>query len=319
MSYPARAAKDHVVQFYSAEPELAASVASYLAEAVRAGGTALIVATAAHRDAFGAALARRGVDLGAARRTGALVERDARHTLDSFRNPDGSLEPARFEQVIGALIRAGQRHGGPVRAYGEMVALLWEMGQIESALKLEVLWNRLGAQLEFSLYCGYPARAATVDDDLTRRIADLHSAVHDQHVPAALRGGPNPAAVIRFFDPDARHAAAARGLVHDVLSGWNDQELVHDAALLVTELAANALRHTAGGFWVELAQTPSAVRITVGDASPDLPEPRHPPPTLPTGRGLVLINALAHRWGITQGDRGKAVWTELARTTATHP
>ena len=67
--------------------------------------------------------------------------------------PDWAL----FENIIGAAIgRAWPRQGDTgLRAYGEMVGLLWKAGQFAAAIRLEQLWNRLLAQSSFSLYCSY--------------------------------------------------------------------------------------------------------------------------------------------------------------------
>ncbi|HKN54355.1 MAG TPA: hypothetical protein VJX66_17775 [Amycolatopsis sp.] len=54
------------------------------------------------------------------------------------------------------MIRAAAGAGRPVRAYGEMVAWLWDAGLAGAAIKLEAMWNDLGRAEAFSLYCGYP-------------------------------------------------------------------------------------------------------------------------------------------------------------------
>ena len=45
---------------------------------------------------------------------------------------------------------------GPIRIYGEMVAVLWAQGNTRGAIRLEELWNELAATYAFSLLCGYP-------------------------------------------------------------------------------------------------------------------------------------------------------------------
>ena len=84
---------------------------------------------------------------------------DAEETLALFM-VNGIPDPSRFKAMIGAVI--AELAGGPrpriVRAYGEMVNLLWRDGNHDGAIRLEVLWNELAMSHNFALLCGY-ARA----------------------------------------------------------------------------------------------------------------------------------------------------------------
>ena len=146
----------HLVQFYNRDEELAERVAGYVAGAVDGGSAAVVIATPGHRQALTARLARAGVDLAEAARRGLYRALDARDTLDALM-PDGELDPDRFEQVIGTVIKAVGQGGRPVRAYGEMVFLLWDDGLVNAAVQLEEMWNQLARRHSFSLLCSYPA------------------------------------------------------------------------------------------------------------------------------------------------------------------
>ena len=66
--------------------------------------------------------------------------------------PNGEL----FEANVGRLIeQASDGRRTRVRAYGEMVDVLWRQGRSEAAIKLEILWNRLALKYHFALHCGY--------------------------------------------------------------------------------------------------------------------------------------------------------------------
>ena len=65
----------------------------------------------------------------------------------------------RFHEVVGNLLAQADGRHLWVRAFGEMVAVLWAEGRQEAALHLEKLWNRLSERYSFSLYCAYPTRA----------------------------------------------------------------------------------------------------------------------------------------------------------------
>jgi anti-sigma regulatory factor (Ser/Thr protein kinase) len=96
-------------------------------------------------------------------------------------------------------------------------------------------------------------------------------------------------------------------------------ELSETAALLVSELATNAVVHAESEFEVVVVYpSPSGrVRIEVSDREKSLPTPSRPPPHVPHGRGLLLVSTLADEWGVQEPRRraGKAVWFELTPTT----
>jgi hypothetical protein len=90
-------------------------------------------------------------------------------------------------------------------------------------------------------------------------------------------------------------------------------DLADDTALVVTELAANAIVHAQTGFTVDLSASPDVLRITVRDASPLPPASAADLPALPL-HGLGAVDALASRWGVERlGHSGKLVWVELRR------
>jgi anti-sigma regulatory factor (Ser/Thr protein kinase) len=97
------------------------------------------------------------------------------------------------------------------------------------------------------------------------------------------------------------------------LHAWGDNALLDDAALIVTELATNAVLHASSGFTVDVSSSPHAVRVAVHDASPARPERRDASPVATSGRGLGIVAALANRWDVESVDAGKTVWAELHR------
>lgn len=71
---------------------------------------------------------------------------------------------------------SGSRPGGTVRAYGEMVDVLWKGGQMDAAMKLESLWNQLAHSHEFALLCGY-SMGHFYKAAVPRALHDLHTHV----------------------------------------------------------------------------------------------------------------------------------------------
>jgi diguanylate cyclase (GGDEF)-like protein len=171
-------AHGHLVEFYETEPFLVDTVCRFLVPALRDGDAGIVVATAAHRKAFEAALDEAGIDVEAAVREGRYVGLDARDVLARFM-VGGAPDPARFCQAIGAVMDQASQGGRTLRVYGEMVALLWDDGDVASALALEDLWNDLGEERAFELLCAYPMR--TFEDpssaEAFQRVCDQHTTV----------------------------------------------------------------------------------------------------------------------------------------------
>ena len=126
--------------------------------------------------------------------------------------------------MIGGLIRQAGTGGRPVRAYGEMVALLWDDGLVNAAIQLEAMWNELGQAHPFSLLCGYPAGSVTRDGylDAFAAVCRLHREVVGLAPAGASRsGGPaDGRSAVRTY-PFSRDApAAARHFTVGTLRDW---------------------------------------------------------------------------------------------------
>jgi hypothetical protein len=290
----------HVVQFYGHEGELAERVTGYLLDALRNGGVAIVIATAAHRHEFEARLTRAGVDLAAAD----YLVLDAEETVREFMTGD-QLDEAGFGRVVGGLVGEASAGGRQVRAYGEMVAVLWDAGLVNAAVQLETMWNELGLRYPFSLFCGYPAEVSTQSGclDAFAEVCRLHHEIVG--IPA---GADTPGTMCTFAL--ARDApAAARHFAVRALHSLAAEDLADDTALVVTELAANAVVHARSGFTVALSSHGDVLRISVRDASP-LPSVLLPAPL----HGLGAVDALASKWGVESlGNAGKTVWVDLRR------
>jgi hypothetical protein len=296
----------HVVQFYDSDEELTQSAGDYLADAIAEGGAAVIAATPAHCADFEALLTARGVDVAAARREGTLVSLDAAGL--ARRLGAGRVDRVAFDtQIRPAILAAGQAPG-PVRVYGEIVALLWAAGHVNAALELEGFWNELGREIPFSLYCGYPRQSVegSQHHGAVSEVCRLHTAVAGRPLARAPWGD-----ATRTFRGTREDTRAARGFVLGMLGPWRGEQLAADAALVVTELATNAVLHARSAFSVSLALSRNVIRISVGDTVP-LGQPGGDGwPHAEPGHGLGVVAAIAARWGFERLDSGKAVWAEL--------
>ena len=293
----------HVVQFYGRDEELAERVTDYLLGALDSGGVAIVIATPEHRRAFETRLGRAGVDLAAARDGGSYLPLDAGQTLHDLMAAD-KLDRASFDAVIGTVIRGAGAGGRPVRAFGEMVALLWDDGLVNDAVQLEELWSELGDRHPFSLFCGYRADSAARDLDAFAEVCRLHGEILHGEIAGSRSGTTRTFAFSREAPAAARHFAVA------AVNAWGAGDLADDAALVVTELAANAIVHAHSAFTVVLSARDDLLRISVRDASP-LAGPGVRAAPL---HGLGAVNALASRWGVESlGNAGKTVWVDLLR------
>jgi hypothetical protein len=149
-------AHHHAVQFYGSEHSLFTTVAGFLGEGLVSRQPAIVIATASHRAAIEEHLCERLIDCAQARRNGDLVLLDAEEMLGQFMIGD-EPDPDLFEQNVGLVVKQvlDGRGRTVVRAYGEMVDVLWKRGRSEAAIKVEILWNKLADKFSFALLCGY--------------------------------------------------------------------------------------------------------------------------------------------------------------------
>ena len=108
-------------------------------------------------------------------------------------------------------------------------------------------------------------------------------------------------------------AQQARRDIAPALESWGLSHLIEVAEQIVTELVANAVEHTdAATVGTSVTRTgEEAVRIVVTDTSRTRPTPAAPSRDDENGRGLLLVDALAHDWGSELVHGGKRVWAEL--------
>ncbi len=132
------------------------NVGRYLWEGLRRGEGVMVIVTPEHRELFSDRLAHLGANLPALIETGQLIFHDANQTLAQFMVA-GQPDWQRFEKIIRAAMRQvnPKEDAEGLRAYGEMVGILWKARQFAAAIRLEQLWNKLLEQSSFSLYCAY--------------------------------------------------------------------------------------------------------------------------------------------------------------------
>ena len=190
----ANGACSHAVHFYERDDELADRVARHIAEGLLAGEAAIIIASQPHRELFAPRLRAMSIDVEEARAAGRLTILDAAETLAKLM-VDGAPSPDLFRRVVGGVVDASSARGHrkvKVRAYGEMVDILWQQGNHPAALALEELWNDLAEVHVFDLLCAY-AMAPFCDAPDTgglSGVCDTHT--HVSVAPVSADGSRTP-------------------------------------------------------------------------------------------------------------------------------
>ncbi|MFE9448865.1 SpoIIE family protein phosphatase [Streptomyces sp. NPDC006739] len=114
---------------------------------------------------------------------------------------------------------------------------------------------------------------------------------------------------------EPERVAEARQQLRELLHDWSAAEQVDSAVLLVSEMLTNVLVHTDADALLLAEVTGETggrrLRVEVTDAGDDLPHKRRPGELASSGRGLVLIELLAHEWGVAPRGEGKSIWFEL--------
>jgi hypothetical protein len=169
----------HDVRFYNEDRSLVSVVSDFLAEGIQTGQPVIVLATPAHRRAIAARLKDRGLDPEQIPAEDALWL-DPHATLQTFMN--GAMpDIERFKAIAETMLDhiTANRPQVVVRAYGEMVDLLWRDGKCDGALALEGLWNDLAQKYRLAMLCTYSKESliAHAPDGGVERICAAHRRV----------------------------------------------------------------------------------------------------------------------------------------------
>lgn len=110
---------------------------------------------------------------------------------------------------------------------------------------------------------------------------------------------------------DASSVGKARRLVRRQVASIGDSDLADAAGLLTSELVTNAIVHARTDVEVCAFIDGDVIRVEVSDGSSRMPRRRRVTRWSGTGRGLLLMEKIATRWGVRTSSSGKTVWFEL--------
>jgi hypothetical protein len=167
------AACDHCVQIYDDDTAFLNALEAFVESGLRQHEAIILITTAAHLQLLQDRLVRGGYDLRAAIARNQFVAVDAHEALASFMR-NGWPNEELFNTMVSTLLKRVRPHYGKVRAFGEMVALMWANGDCGATIHLEHLWARLCKSEEFSLFCAYPRAGFTQNAE--QSMMDVHLA-----------------------------------------------------------------------------------------------------------------------------------------------
>jgi hypothetical protein len=171
---------EHLVQIYEADDVFLDTLEGFVSGGLTAGESAIVIATPTHRQTLEERLGSRGFDVQRARAEDQYIPLDAEQTLGFFMK-DGWPNDESFFKLVIELVRRARGDGRKVRAFGEMVAIMWARGEQGATVRLEHLWHQLCASESFSLLCSYPKVGFTQDASASiREICAAHTKVMPQ-------------------------------------------------------------------------------------------------------------------------------------------
>ncbi len=166
---------NHLIQIYEEDKTFLDSLEHFVSAGILNNEVTIIIGTSNHLSAIEHRLKAKGIDTKHARKTDLFIPLDAQETLDKFM-VDGWPDEGLFERLVHSLIaRAEDRR---IRAFGEMVALLWGQGFTGATVRLEDMWNKFCHTGAFCLFCAYPKTGHTQDVSISMdHICNQHTTV----------------------------------------------------------------------------------------------------------------------------------------------
>jgi hypothetical protein len=166
---------EHIVQIYESDEVFLDALTGFVGGGIKTNESVIVIASQAHLNSLHERLnsyAIRVDDLISEER---YIPLDADLILSKFMVnnwPDEEL----FIKTVASLMGSLRKHDRPIRAFGEMVAILWAKGNSGATVYLEHLWNRFCEKAAFCLFCAYPKNGFTEDmNSSMQHICSAHS------------------------------------------------------------------------------------------------------------------------------------------------
>ena len=164
---------EHFVQIYDTDSVFMETLEGFIKDGLRADEGVVVIATPTHLRAVETRLEGYGLNLNEIRAQDRYIGLEAQRVVERFM-VNGWPDDERFKQVVADVITRARGSGRKVRAFGEVVAILWARGNQAATVRLEHLWNDLCQLDTFSLFCAYPRAGFT--RDLSKSINEICAA-----------------------------------------------------------------------------------------------------------------------------------------------
>jgi hypothetical protein len=154
---------DHVLQIYENDGIFLDALTGFVGGGINADECCIVIATDAHLMALENRLKSYGIYVESLIADNRYIPLKAEETLSRFM-VNGWPDETLFNQTVSELIKKGRNHTNrKIRAFGEMVAILWARGNNGATVRLEYLWNKFCQKETFTLFCAYPKSGFTED------------------------------------------------------------------------------------------------------------------------------------------------------------
>jgi hypothetical protein len=151
---------DHVVQIYENDAVFLDLLEGYVSGGIKAGDCVIVIATQAHLQTLESRLRADGFNVFDLCLRDQYIPLNAHDALAEFMI-GGWPDPNLFYHLVTGLIQRARKNKRQVRAFGEMVAVLWSEGNQGATVQLEHLWSQFCETEPFCLFCAYPKSGFT--------------------------------------------------------------------------------------------------------------------------------------------------------------
>jgi hypothetical protein len=162
---------DHLRQVYENDAVLLDALKGFVTGGFGKNESCIIIATDQHLLMLERMLETDGIDTIALMADYRYIPLNAQKILSKFMVNGWPEESLFIKTIAGIMARAKGPQDRAIRAFGEMVAILWNQGHKGATLKLEDLWNRLSQEEKFVLFCAYPVTG--FNEDLTNSVKNI--------------------------------------------------------------------------------------------------------------------------------------------------
>jgi len=175
---------EHILQIYEDDEQFINTLEGFVTKGFQLGESVIIIATPEHLRLLNQRLREQGWDLFSLSLQDQYIPLSAEEMLGQFMINGWPDENLFYHILTNLLLRARSRERR-VRAFGEMVAVLWGQGYSGATVHLEYLWSRYCESEQFSVYCAYPKSGFT--EDANESLANI-CACHSKRIAGAKHG-----------------------------------------------------------------------------------------------------------------------------------